>query len=171
MKMKYTTPNGKPHPNTDMLQQSIDRILFGIKYGRVKTMEQLKLLMLVHQIVGPATFSQYYDAVLNGKFKPHHITMMKKVPEVVTLIYNTRLSPTRGYIYELSPKDTKLFIDADPYLKVSKKNAESRNDTEVLVRTKLRFVADGANFFDVTGRSVVEKYKTRNEKLYNLLTA
>ena len=170
MKMKYTTPNGKPDPNSDMLQQSIDKILFGIKYGRVKTMEQLKLLMLVHQIVGPATFSKYYDAVLNDKFKPHHIEMMKKVPEVVTLIYNSRLSPTKGYIYDLSPKDTKLFIDADPYLKVSKKNATSRNDTEVLVRTKLRFVADGANFFDVTGRSVIEKYKS-DKKLYNLLTA
>jgi hypothetical protein len=174
-KMKYITPNGKPNPNSDMLQQSIDKILFGIKYGRVKTMEQLKLLMLVHQIVGPATFSKYYDAVLNGKFKFYHIEMMKKVPKVVTLIYNTRLSPTRGYIYDLSRKDTKLFIDADSYLELAKKNAYGRlktspTDTEMLVQVKLRFVADGANFFDVTSRNIIERYKS-DKKLYKLLTA
>lgn len=185
--MKYIPPDGK---NNKMwikpVQKSIDLMLSLIQSGRVKTMEQLELLMLVHQVVGPASFTgrnakrQYYKAVLDGKFKAHHIEMMKKAPKTTTLLFDEAIYSAFRPLYDLTPKETKLFIALDPYLKKTKENLYTNNfpGKEGPVMLKLTLITSGDNYmrYNMNKKNLQESIafhinKTRNKKLYNLLMA
>ena len=185
--MKYIPPDGK---NNKMwkkpVQKSIDLMLSLIQSGRVKTMEQLELLMLVHQVVGPASFTgrnakrEYYKAVLDGKFKAHHIEMLKKAPKTSTLFFDEAIYSAFRPLYDLTPKETKLFIALDPYLKKTKENLYTNNfpGKEGPVMMKLQLITSGDNYmrYNMNKKNLQEGIafhinKTRNKKLYNLLMA
>lgn len=186
--MKYIPPDGKYSKLwNNQVQKSINFMISLIQNGRVKTMEQLELLMLVHQIVGPGAFTGdysniYYKAVLDGKFKPHHIEMMKKAPKTSTLFFDPAILLSQKPLYKLSPEDTKMFIALDPYMKKTKENLyKYRNNfpgIEKAVYSKLQMIIDGPNnnLHDIYQQNLRESMarhinKTRNKKLYNLLTA
>jgi hypothetical protein len=185
--MKYIPPDGKNNKMWNKsVQKSIDLMISLIQSGRVKTMEQLELLMLVHQIVGPGAFTgrntkiDYYKAVLDGKFKPHHIEMMKKAPKTSTLFFDSTIVLSSKPLYKLSPEDTKMFIALDPYMKKTKENLYRNNfpGKEGAVLLKLQMIIDGPNnkHYKNTQQNLRESIarhinKTRNKKLYNLLMA
>lgn len=185
--MKYIPPDGKINNIWNRhVQRSIDLMVSLIKSGRVRTMKQLELLMLVHQVVGPSAFTgtnttlDYHKAVLDGKFKPHHIEMMKKAPKTSTLFFDATVVLGSTPLYKLSPKDTKMFIALDPYLKKFKENPYNSisEGKEEAVALKLQMIIDGPDNknHNKNGQNLQEKIalhvnKIRNKKLYNLLTA
>jgi hypothetical protein len=187
--MKYIPPDGKYSKLwNNQVQKSINLMISLIQNGRVKTMEQLELLMLVHQIVGPGAFTGAlkgysnidYKAVLDGKLKPHHIEMMKKAPKTSTLFFDPTIDLSSKPLYKLSPEDTKMFIALDPYMKKTKENLYRNNfpGKEGAVHLKLQMIIDGPNhmLYKSTQQNLRESIarhinKTRNKKLYNLLTA
>ena len=189
--MKYIPPDGKYSKLwNNQVQKSINLMISLIQNGRVKTMEQLELLMLVHQIVGPGAFTgdlkpyskMDYKNVLDGKFKPHHIEMMKKAPKTSTLFFDPTIVLSSKPLYKLSPEDTKMFIALDPYMKKTKENLYKYTNNfpgiEKAVYSKLQMIIDGPNnnLHDIYQQNLRESMarhinKTRNKKLYNLLTA
>ena len=176
-KMKYTPPNGKMNKEWEnMVLYSKGYLATNISAGRIKTEQQLDLLILVHQIVGPKAFTNYIRPVLEGKFKPHHIEMMKKVPKTVTLFFDTSVAGDRSRrIFRLTESETKQFIKLDPYLVKAKKDPYSRdlNKREEPVIYKLDSIAAGDKINKAQFARIIEEFidKTRNKKLYNLLIA
>ena len=186
--MKYIPPYDKNSKKWDKpVEKSIDLMLSLIQSGRVKTMEQLELLMLVLRAVGPYSFEsnkgsrwQYYKAVLDGKFKPHHIEMMKRVPKTVALIFDETIYKSSRPLYDLTPKETKMFIALDPYLKKAKENLYANNfpgkEGPVIQKLILMAHVPNSKFYKRSEQNLQEQIaihvnKTRNKKLYNLLMA
>jgi hypothetical protein len=127
-KMKYTPPNGEMNKNWEnMVSFSKGYLATNISAGRIKTEQQLDLLILVHQIVGPKEFTSYIRPVLNGEFKPHHIEMMKKVPKTVTLFFDSSVAGRGRRIFKLTEDETKEFIKLDPKLTKAKNKPYNRN--------------------------------------------
>jgi len=180
MKMKYTPPNGNININwEDMVLFSKGYLATHLSAGRIKTERQLDLLILVHQIVGPKAFTHYIQPVLDGKFKPYHIEMMKKVPKTVTLFFDWSIAGRGGdrrRIFNLSESATKQFINLDPYLVKAKKNPYNKEqndfaDKERPVIYKLDSIAAGDKINRVELTRMIERFidRTHNKKLYNLL--
>ena len=146
--------------NKDYLARSniFETIKRGIRKGDITTEEQIKDLALIYRVTGKEMLmsghkkgGDYYTAYVNGKFKPHHIKLMKNASSIVSLLYDTT-QDTQNFtltaraivpLHKLPEMATKYLSEFEKYFKQplnmrpNNSNSKKENQKKILQQRRV----------------------------------
>ena len=146
--------------NKDYLAPSniFEKIKRGIRKGDITTEEQIKDLALIYRVTGKEMLmsghkkgGDYYTAYVNGKFKPHHIKLMKNASSIVSLLYDTT-QDTQNFtltaraivpLHKLPEMATKYLSEFEKYFKQplnmrpNNSNSKKENQKKILQQRRV----------------------------------